>query len=195
MVAKKDAALNFDLIVLFDEAIHNIEMLEQTIVAIFSQYQPNNIVVADTTDHNNRTKALIDFADHYRQIDNLPGVNIDFAIDTKEQCLVIRRLGKKIKSKYFMVLKAGDLFEDLYELDSHLQTCRTRVIHWNFPRLYDNTILVEKYPIEGLYLTKPYQYFVDRTNLPFTAQLHKFECETDILLSHVFHRCVIRNGH
>ncbi|KKK90212.1 hypothetical protein LCGC14_2725340, partial [marine sediment metagenome] len=201
IAASEDANLSATLVIFFDQTTCTIKDLDLTIcnLCAYGRKFFTDIIVADVTKPTRRTsRVLIDYihSDH----PDIPIIKIqaDFTMDETydKPTLVLRRIGRKVRSKYFFVISAGSTIRDansvLSKLDEHLRLCRSRCVYWYFPKLHgDQTILVESKPIDGLYLTRPFQYLVDKSEKPFSKQLAELGEEQGLELSYLFDECVV----
>lgn len=200
--ASKDAGLSASLVVFFNETTCTVEDLDITIRNLWGNAKKffTDIIIADVTEPSRRTDLLIKYVD--RIVFNLPidiaKIKADFTVDETydKPMLVLRRIGRQIRSKYFFVISAGSTIRHstgaLYKLDEHLRLCRSRCVYWYFPKLYgDKTILIESKPIDGLYLTRPFQYLIDKSEKPFSKQLVELGEEQGLELSYLFDECVV----
>ncbi len=198
IAASEDASLSATLVIFFDQATCTIKDLDLTICNLWKNTETffTDIIIADVTKPSKRTDVLVKYID----LDHTVPVKADFTMDETydKPTLVLRRIGRQIRSKYFFVISAGSTILDanstLSKLDEHLRLCRSRCVYWYFPKLYgDKTILVESKPIDGLYLTRPFQYLVGKSEKPFSKQLAELGEEQGLELSYLFGECVIKN--
>jgi len=197
IVQAKDGAGISDgvpLILFFNEEL-GFRRLGNTIDNLWTTNYFSEIIIADITDPDERTNSLIKYI---KSID-IKKIKIDYTVDEtwKSPVLVLRRIARQLSCKYFLVISAGSVILDAHvsmeKLDSHLKQVKTRSIYWYFPKQYGDTILVEKEPIDGLYLAAPYKYLVDRSSDIFIKQLNTLEEDSKMCLSYLFDECVILN--
>lgn len=202
ITASKNASLSASLVVFFNQTTCTAKDLDITIRNLWGNAKTffTDIIIADVTEPSHRTDLLIKYVDHI--VPNLPidiaKIQVDFTVDETydKPTLVLRRIGRKIRSKYFFVISAGSTILNsnsaLSELDEHLRLCCSRCVYWYFPKLYgDKTILVESKPMDGLYLTRPFQYLVNKSEKPFSKQLVELGEEQGLELSYLFDECVV----
>lgn len=193
-IASSEAQLCGTIIIFFDENIHAISQLDKTVKNLNNASYFDHIIIADITKNICRSKILIDYVDS----SNL-NIKVDYTIDdNRDPTLVIRRIAKQLKSVYFLIMSAGSIILNskwaMDQLNCHLVSCQSRCAYWYFPKLHGHTILVESNPIDGLYLTKPYSYLINRSQEVFLKQLQNLEQSAGISLSYLFDECVIYNG-
>lgn len=200
IAASKDASLSASLIVFFNETTCTVKDLDVTIYNLWKNAKTffTDIIIADVTEPSQRTDLLIKYVDH-TAID-ITKIKADFTVDATydKPTLVLRRIGRQIRSKYFFVISAGSTIINansaLSALDEHLRLCRSRCVYWYFPKLCGNkTTLIESKPIDGLYLTRPFQYLIDKSEKSFSKQLAELGEEQGLELSYLFDECVIKN--
>lgn len=193
-IASEDARLNASLIVFFDEKTCTTIDLDLTIKSLWKNLFFTEIIIADITNPGKRTGVLIKYIDSA----NDENIKADFTMDDTygKPALVLRRIGRRVRSKYFFVISAGFTIlgadNALCELDEHLRICDSRCVYWYFPKIYGKkTELVESQPIDGLYLTRPFQYLIDKSDKPFSKQLSELSEEQGLALSYLFDECVV----
>jgi len=182
------------LIIFFNEEL-KIRSLADTIENLWTTNYFSEIVIADITKPENRTDILI----QYIKTLDIKNIKIDYTVNETWEypAAVLRRIGRKLSCKYFLVMSAGSIILNphiaLGSLCDHLVEAKTRCVYWYFPKQYGNTILVEKEPIDGLYLSRPYKYLVDKSLDPFIKQLDVIEEDLKMSLSYLFDECVVVN--
>lgn len=202
IAASKDASFSASLVIFFNETTCTAKGLDVTIRNLWDNAKTffTDIIIADVTEPSQRTDLLIKYVDD--TVLNLPiditKIKADFTVDETydKPTLVLRRIGRQIRSKYFFVISAGSTIlyanNSLSQLDEHLRLCRSRCVYWYFPKLCgDKTILVESKPIDGLYLTRPFQYLIDKSEKPFSKQLVELGEAQGLELSYLFDECVV----
>jgi len=146
-LVRRELSLRFDLLVLFDENIHTEGDLQRTINTPYWKYEfCNKIMIADISGNNNITKNIsIEFLKRNQKI------YVDKSVDKENPVRAISRLYKNFQSRYFLVLWAGLIIDDLNELDKHLQQYSGRAVHWRFPNKICETYIDYQYNVVGLY--------------------------------------------
>lgn len=176
--------LKFDMLVFFDENINSIKDLERTLNSDWYIKYAQRIIIADTTGFGNRQNLALKYINSQKH--SIPIVVDSSVINESihQRGETIKRISKQVKSLFFMAIPAGTMFVNFDSFAQMIQNIPMRVIHWSFPFLVGQTLIVPDKLNCGLFLTEPYLAIMKLPNIEsFTDQLRKEEKETGLGLS------------
>lgn len=151
-LVKRELALKFDLLILFDENTHTEDDLHRTIdTPKWKDQFCTSIMIADMTGDQYRIKNISrQFLTDHIQNASIP-LYVDQSVEKENLARTISRLYKKFDSRYFLVLSAGQIIHNLSVLNESLTTHIGRAVHWRFPVKANETYVDFMCPIIGLY--------------------------------------------
>lgn len=178
-----ERAIKFDMLVLFDEAIHTIEHLERTLNTDWYVKYAQKIIIVDTTgfgvDRKNIALQYIKSREH-------PVTTIvdSSAVHESEHEDSIRRVSKQVTSPFFLTISAGNVVQNFEAFAHMVQHVPSRVIQWSFAFTVGSTIIVQQRLRYGLFITAPYRALMKPPEVnSFTQELQKKEEVTEMRLS------------
>lgn len=149
---KRELGLKFDLLVLFDENTFTYNDLDRTInTQGWKDEFCTKIMIADITGNEDRQENISKRFLENNTKENLVPLYVDQSIDRENSARTIDRLYKKFNSRYFLVLTAGQIVNNLTTLNRSLTTHVGRAVHWRFPIKINETYIDFIYPFVGLY--------------------------------------------
>jgi hypothetical protein len=150
-LVKRELSLKFDLLVLFDENVFTYDDLHKTINTLgWKDEFCINTIIADTTGNKNRPNNISrQFL--AKNTGNNSTLLVDQSVDKENSVRTIDRIYKKFDSRYFLVLTAGQIVDNLDALNMSLTTNIGRAVHWRFPIKANDTYVDFINPIIGLY--------------------------------------------
>ncbi len=203
-IARNEIALEFDLLVVFDECLHEKEMIHRTITDNeWMDDRCNKIILCDISGRRVDNKHSLEFFQDYRG--DIP-LSLDCSISAENPVRSIRRMVANCPSRYFLVLPAGKILSGMRELGNKIMCDNTRCVLWKFPQKYGETTLNMKgNTIFSLYYTKAFKTLTNRCREecmekdqpcgcePFYNDLVSIESETNsqVFLSQTIDECVI----
>jgi len=191
--------LSFDMVVIFDEKMQAMENIQKTLDDSWYHDYCKHVLIADLTGTEDRKGTSVEYVKNYSGPTN---IKTDCVIDPSESHpAAIRRVFKMTNSNFVLVIPAGQWITGLERLSDHLSKGWSRAAFWHFPIRCGETVLVEKYPYYGLYLSQPYQKLsrpfikldgqedpVANDN-PFCVELQQYEDDLGLSLTWMFDRC------
>lgn len=180
----KERVLKFDMLVFFDESIHNIKMLERTLDSDWYVPYANKIIIVDTTGFGDRKNIALQYLKNKKH--KVPTI-VDSSVvneSTEERDITIRRISKQVSAPFFLTIPAGNILGNLDAVAKRVQHVPSRVIHWFFPFRVGLTAIVPNKFHYGLFITIPYLSLTKSPEFEsFAKQLRKEEIETEMGLS------------
>jgi hypothetical protein len=202
-IAKQETSLLFDLIIIFDECIHDIEDIERTMETEWMQGKCQHVIICDVTGRRTSNGHSLEYFNNYAG--ELP-LKLDCSINAENPVRSIRRNFSKTTSQYFLVMPAGKILSNVNYLADEVIVSYNREVLWMFPQKYGETILSMKgNTIFSLYLKKAFSMLTKHCTkecvvddqpcqcVPFFNDLKDIESETksQIFLSQAVDSCVV----
>lgn len=180
----EERVLKFDMLILFDEARHNITDLERTLNSDWYIKYIQKIVIVDVTGFGDRQNLALRYLKS-REHSVITVVDSSVAHESvHQQEETIRRVSIKVTAPFFLVIPAGQKFNNFDLFATRVQYTLSRVIHWSFPLIAGTTTVIPQKLHYGLFITAPYRALMKSPEAEsFTQQLRKGEIETKMGLS------------
>lgn len=206
--AKRENILSFDLFIVFDEWIHNIEHLYATLGNInWTLGLHKNIKILDITGNATRSGSAIEFLKNHNYDESISPF-VDCSINSENPVRAIRRniFGSRTDSRYYLILPAGKKLTNIDKLQNIINQQNFKNVFWKFPQKYGDSIIDHRgNSIFGLYHKNSFKFLSGRcepecieTDQPckctsFYNNIQKIEKDTssEIFLTHLIHECVI----
>lgn len=184
--------IKMDMLIIFDESHNCIQDLEYTLNSDWYIKYAQKIIIVDVTGFGDRKNLALQYIKSKKHL--IPTI-VDSSVvhESINNCEeTIRRIVKKVTSPFFLVIPAGRRPLDFSSLAQNIQYTRNRVIHWSFPIVVGNTLIVPNKLYYGLFITIPYKTLMKSHEVKsFTDQLKKEENETGMGLSWLCEHCWI----
>ncbi len=137
-VARHENNLQFDLIVIFDEFLHDIDDLHKTLDPEWMDGRCRQIIISDITGVNQSNGHAVEYFESY---DGSIPLKVDCPLTNESPVRAIRRMSKKCMCKSFLVLPAGKILSDVKKLAHNIRYVDHRSILSMFHQKYGETIL------------------------------------------------------
>ena len=176
--------LKFDMLVFFDETIHQITDLERTLDSDWYKKYVQKIIIMDVAGFGNRKNLALQYLKGKKHsIPILIDSSVEYEqINQLEQTTY--RISKQVTSPFFLVIPAGRVLNNLDSMAKMIQHVPSRAIHWSFPFSIGKTATIRHKLDCGLFITIPYKRLMKSPDTEsFTQQLKKEEKEVDMLFS------------
>lgn len=203
-IARHEIALEFDLLVIFDECLHEKADLHRTITDNeWMDDRCNKIIVCDISGRRVNNRHSLEYFEDYRG--DIPLV-LDYSISAENPVRSIRRMVVNCPSRYFLVLPAGKTLSNIDKLSLKIMFSDMKCVLWKFPPKYGETTLNMKgNTIFSLYYRKAFKTLTNHCKEectekdqpcgcePFYNDLVSIENETNsqVFLSQTIDECVI----
>jgi hypothetical protein len=181
--ALQEADLKFDLMILFDERVHDRAKLGHTLSCMGCASEQN--IVVDMTGSDRRQGIAIDAAQTFRERPLMVECLVDGSASSEEAVDVAVRL---VAAPYFAVVEAGRQILGLDRLKAALRDTMSRAVSWHFPMRMGCTAMVAPRSGLGVYLTAAFRQLSGNRGKPFWKKLHEYEERSGWSLSWLFDR-------
>lgn len=137
-IARHENNLQFDLIVIFDQWLHDIEDLQRTIASDWMNKRCKQIIISDIAGIDVSHGHSLEYRKSY---DGDIPLQVDCSLNSESPVRAIRRMSQKCTSPYFLVLPAGKVLSDVKKLAHDIQWTDNRCVLWMFKQKYGGTVL------------------------------------------------------
>lgn len=137
-IVRQENDLEFDLIIIFDEWLHDIDDLERTIDPGWMDNRCKQIIVADITGSDQSGGHSLDY---FRSYDGNIPLKVDCTLTSESAVRAIRRMSHRCMCKSFLVLPAGKILSDVKKLSHDIKYVDHKFILAMFHQKYGETIL------------------------------------------------------
>lgn len=185
-LAHDSSKLISDLIILFDSNNQTYTSIDKTL-RYMPKYLKNKIIIIDISGNKDKKKIASDI--EYIKTSRY-NVNNNMCLQklmdncSNEPEIALRKSIQLIKSKYFLLLKAGQEISDFRNIKNNINDIKSRYLFWYFRYEEKDVILTPKNPVYGLYITSAYKKLTANSNKSFLEIINKDENEMIISLSH-----------
>lgn len=181
----EECALKFELLVVFDEAVHTLKDLKTTLEADWYIKYATKVIIVDVTGFGDRKNLALQYIKSRRPylVETIVDSSaIHEPIDQREA--TIRRISAQVTAPFFMVVPAGKMIGNIKALAINVQQVPSRVIHWSFSFGMGATAVVPYRLQSGLFITKPYRALIkNNEGKTFDEQVRSEEAAMDMGLT------------
>lgn len=139
-VARHENDLQFDLIVIFDEFLHDIDDLCRTLDPKWMDGRCRQIIISDITGSNQSNAHAVDYLQSY---DGSIPLKVDCPLITESPVRAIRRMSKKCICQSFLVLPAGKILSDVKKLAHDIRYVDHRFVLSMFHQKYGQQTILD----------------------------------------------------
>ncbi len=174
-VAKHEKKLKFDLIIVYDECLHDRDNLMKTINCDWGKNKCQQIIVLDITGGRTSNEHSLEC---FREYDGDIPLKVDCSINAENPVRALRRIEKQCSSEYFLVLPAGKILTNIDVLARRIDSCEEKCVLWNFIQQIGSTKLYLKgNQIFGLYDLKMFRFLTNRCKEECVADDQPCKCK------------------
>ena len=173
-----EMSLMFDMLVFFDEEYNSLKDLERTLGSEWYTKHARKVIIVDTTGFGDRKNLALQYVRSREH--KIPTV-VNSSVEHEPVCdraNTLKRISKEVKAPFFLAISAGNIIHNFHNFALMIAELRSRVIHWSFPFVMGNTVVVPSNFNHGVFITQTYKALVSNRDGKSFSELLREEEET-----------------